>query len=82
MSDIEKAWCPNCRRWVLSNKMSYFAGMRACQACIEGVDSLEGVYEPYHESIQCIYCDSYDTVEQAPEWRKFKCNACGATFRI
>lgn len=82
MSDIERSWCPDCKRWVPSNKMFYFEGTRACQWCLEGTEQPKMVIEQHHEDMQCIYCDSYDTVEQVPEWRKFKCNACGATFRI
>lgn len=83
MSDIGMSWCPDCKRWVPEKRMNYFDGIRVCTWCMEGTKQPEGfVYDPYHESVQCIYCDSYDTVELRPHWRKFKCNECGEVFVI
>ena len=81
-SDAAMAWCPNCKCWVPFNQMQYFDGIRACEWCVEGTPQPEGlVYDPYHEKTQCIYCDSYDTVELKPQWNVFKCSTCGEIFR-
>lgn len=83
MSDYSMTWCEECRRWVPQNKLVYFDGHRVCQWCLDGVPTPESmVYDPHHEEVQCIYCDSYNTTEQAPQWRTFKCNDCGELFTI
>ena len=81
-TDIAMAWCPDCRKWVPAEKMNYFEGFRVCTWCMEGTAQPPGlVYEPYHEEVQCIYCDSYNTQEQVPQWGTYKCLDCGETFR-
>lgn len=81
MPNIEMSWCQDCKRWVPTSQMQYFEGMRVCTWCVEGTVQPEGfVHEPYHESIQCIYCDSYNTVELASKWNHYKCKDCGETF--
>ena len=55
---------------------------RVCTPCLEGTSEHNNyVYEPHHEDTECVYCGSYDTVEQAPNWKWYKCNTCGETFR-
>ena len=62
--------------------MQYFEGIRACEWCVEGTEHPQGmVYDPHHEEVQCIYCDSYNTIELKPRWGVFECSACGETFR-
>lgn len=82
---VDRSWCPICHRWVPASKMNYDVDddgriIRMCGYCIEGVDT-NFVKEEHHEQIQCVYCDSYDTVELAPQWNTYKCNNCGETFR-
>lgn len=83
MADHTMTWCQECKRWVPESKMNYFDGKRICQWCLDGVSTPEEfIYDPYHEGIQCIFCDSWDTTEQVPKWRTFKCNSCGEIFII
>ena len=83
MAEYAMSWCQECRRWVPAHKMNYFDGQRVCQWCLDGVETPANFVEDHHhEQIQCIYCDSYDTVEQAPLWGTFKCNACGEIFEV
>lgn len=82
LNEMSFAWCQECKCWVPASKMNYFDGNRVCQWCLDGVPTPENfVRDPHHEQTQCIYCDSYDTVEQQPNWGTFKCNSCGETFR-
>lgn len=82
MADKAYAWCQDCQRWVPAEKMNYFDGRRVCQWCMEGTKSLkEYVYEPNHERTQCVFCDSYNTIEQKPNWGVFRCNDCGEIFK-
>ena len=88
MSRVSWCWCPGCKKWVPEWLMNYDRDpethkiTRVCTPCLEGTsDKNSYVYEPHHEDTECIYCGSYDTTEQAPNWRWFKCNACGETFR-
>lgn len=77
MASIEWSWCPGCRCWVPHKKMQYFEDGRLCYWCLEELPTPEKyVYEPYHESIQCVYCDSYNTepTEDSNIWR---CRDCG-----
>lgn len=56
--------------------------IRVCTPCLEGTSTDNNfVQEVHHEDVRCIYCKSYDTVEQAPKWRWFKCNNCNKIFR-
>lgn len=83
---VERSWCPHCKRWVPSKEMNYDVDdddgrvIRMCNFCMEGTET-SFIEEPYHESVQCIYCDSYNTIEQTPQWGKYVCKDCGATFR-
>ena len=84
-ADYSMSWCQDCKCWVPAKELHYFDGFRVCTWCMEGVQHPEGtnfVYDPHHEQTQCIYCDSYDTTEQVPNWKTFKCNTCGETFKI
>lgn len=82
-SSYAYSWCRECKKWVPVDYMLYDdeTGLSVCSFCLEGTES-DFVYDPHHEQTQCIYCDSYDTVELKPEWKKFKCNTCGEVFRI
>ena len=81
-TEISYSWCQDCKRWVPAYHIHYFDGMRVCTWCIEGTVQPEGlVLELHHEDIQCIYCDSYNTEEQCPNWNTFKCKDCGEVFR-
>lgn len=82
MSDFAMAWCPDCRKWVPASEMHYFDGFRVCTWCMEGTVQLSGlVYDPHHEEVACVFCDSYDTIELSPNWGTYKCNACGEVFK-
>ena len=62
--------------------MNYFDGHRVCIWCMEGTPQPSGlVYDTHHEETQCIFCDSYNTIEQKPKWNWYKCNDCGEIFR-
>ena len=81
------SWCPVCKCWVWSDDMNYDTDdtgklLRICNYCMGKPlpVSKKFVYEPYHESIQCIYCDSYNTEELAPQWGKYKCRDCEEEF--
>ena len=81
-------WCPHCKKWVPAQLLMVDVDddgslIRMCVPCMEGTsDSNNYVYDPHHEETQCIYCDSYNTTEQKPNWRTFKCNDCGEIFKI
>lgn len=81
-TDIAMAWCQDCKKWVPANKMNYFDGFRVCTWCMEGTEQPDGlVYDPHREEVQCIYCDSYNTQGQVPNWGTFKCLDCNEIFR-
>lgn len=86
-TDIGMCHCPVCKKWVperLMNRDYDDDGklIRMCTPCMEGTsDNNKFVYDPHHEQTACIYCGSYDTVEQKPKWLWFKCNTCNNTFR-
>lgn len=83
MKNYSRSWCPECKRWVPEKKMHYDGLTRVCDWCLAGAPSPATlVQDVHHEQTACIYCGSYDTVEQAPKWRWFKCGACNATFRL
>lgn len=89
MIDYSRSWCPECERWVPADSMNILQDgnrtIRVCDRCLEQnpFDSNEEfVLDEHHEQTECIYCGSYDTVEQVPKWRWFKCGTCGATFRL
>lgn len=77
-------WCPECHKWVPEDKMVYgdVPTARVCEFCLDGTsDDNNYVKDDEHGCTRCIYCDSYNTTEQAPNWNVFKCNDCGAQFR-
>lgn len=85
---IEQGWChcPQCKKWVPEQLMNHDIVdgklIRVCTPCLEGTsDQNDYVYDPLHGKTKCIYCGSYDTVEQAPKWLWFTCQSCGKTFR-
>lgn len=82
---IEWSWCPQCKKWVPAKLMNYEIDERGmviqvCTPCLEGTET-DYVKDEEHGLTRCIYCDSSNTVELAPNWNKFKCNDCGETFR-
>lgn len=87
MADLSRSWCPECKKWVPSDLMNYDYDddgklIRVCTPCLEGTsDQNNYVYDPAHESVECIYCGSYNTVEQRPKWNWFICKDCGEIFR-
>ena len=88
MAEQGWCWCPSCKKWVPEELMNYDWDpetkilTRVCTPCLEGAaDENNYVLDKHHEDTACIYCGSYDTVEQYPKWRWFKCNSCGETFR-
>lgn len=82
---VERVWCPQCKKWVPLKEMNYDFDedgtlLRMCNFCMDGTENT-CIEEPHHEETQCIYCDSYNTKELAPNWNRFECLDCGATFR-
>lgn len=88
------SWCPQCHKWVPEELMNYDVDegkvIRVCTPCLEGTsDHNNYVVEEHHEDTKCLFCQSYDVVEQLKEntpkaqlkWNWFKCNSCGKTFR-
>ena len=77
--------CPECKKWVTSESMNYFDGIRVCNWCMnqeqESPPHDKFVYDPCFGKVQCIMCDSYDT-KYIPETkpRKYICNECGEEF--
>lgn len=85
MADKGYCWCPHCKKWVPEKLMNYDIEdgrvLRICTPCMDGTsESNSYVYDPHHEEVQCMFCDSYDTVEI--DRRKFKCNTCEEVFRV
>lgn len=74
--------CPECKKWVPSNSMNYFDGIRVCNWCLnQETTPDEFVHDPYFGKTQCIMCDSYDTrCLLGPTPRKYICNECGEEF--
>lgn len=55
---------------------------RVCTPCLEGTSETNNyVRDEHFGKVQCLYCDSYSTEEQAPKWGWFTCRDCGETFR-
>ena len=87
MSDIGRCWCPSCKKWVPENLMNRDYDddknlIRVCTPCLEGTaDQNDYVYDPHFADVQCVYCDSYNTVELKLKWGWFQCNECGEVFR-
>lgn len=80
-SEYAYAWCQDCKCWVPSNKMNYFDNNRVCIWCLEGIKKpQEFIYDPHHEDVQCIYCDSYNT--RVIDSHTFMCKECNEIFKI
>lgn len=82
---IERSWCPQCRKWVPAKLMNYDYDdngrlLRVCTPCLEGKE-ISYIEEPEHETVRCVWCDSTNVKELAPEWNKYWCNDCNETFR-
>lgn len=77
--------CQECKKWVPSDRMNYFDGMRICDWCLnqeqEQPPHDKFVYAPNFGKVQCIMCDSYDTDYIAGTLpRKYKCRECEEEF--
>lgn len=87
MADVGYCWCPECKKWVPEHLMNIDHDddgqlIRVCTPCLEGTSQDNHfVYDPNFDRVQCVYCDSFNTVEQAPQWNTFMCMDCGQTFR-
>lgn len=82
---VERAWCPQCKKWVPQSTMNYDWTedgqlFRVCNACLEGRET-DYIEEPEHETVRCVYCDSSNVKELAPKWNTYVCNDCDETFR-
>ena len=81
MPSYEYCHCPECRRWVPSNKMNYFDGIKVCNWCLnEEPTPDEFIHEPHYGKVQCIWCDSYDTDYLGTIPKKYRCRNCGEEF--
>lgn len=79
-NDSTYVWCPECRKWVPADLMQYDDNVRVCTPCLEGTsDRNNYLLDEYHEQIQCIYCDGYNTKETLGSL--WVCNDCGEIFR-
>ena len=82
MPSFEYSFCPDCKKWLPSDTMNYFEGMKVCNWCLNQAPTPnEFIHDPYYGKTQCIMCDSYDT-DYIPgtKPRKFKCHECGEEF--
>jgi hypothetical protein len=85
MPSFEYAHCPECKKWVPSDTMNYFDGLRVCNWCLnqeqEKPPHDKFVYDPNYGKARCIICDSYDTeyIEGTHPY-KYKCRECGEEF--
>ena len=84
MDLYSRCHCPECKKWVPSESMNYFDGLRVCNWCLNQEQNTpphdQFVYDPYFGKVQCIMCDSYDTQELTKH--KYKCRECGEEFII
>jgi DNA-directed RNA polymerase subunit RPC12/RpoP len=55
--------------------------IRICTPCLDEVET-DYILEEDHETTRCIYCDSADTRELAPNWKHYVCNTCGEKFVV
>ena len=82
-NDLGWSWCPECKKWVPMTDMNYDGSTRVCTHCLEGTSQDNNfVVDESFGKVQCIWCRSTDTVELAPDWRKFQCNTCGKSFKV
>ena len=77
--------CPECEKWVPSESMNYFDGIRVCNWCLneeqEKPPHNKFVHDPSYGKIQCIMCDSYNTLYiEGTKPRKYVCRECGEEF--
>ena len=78
-------YCPECKKWVPSDSMDYFEGMRVCDWCLNQEQEKPPhdafVYEPTYGKVQCIMCDSYYTIYiEGTKPKKYICRECGEEF--
>ena len=85
MAGFSFCHCPDCKKWVPSEHMNYFDGMKVCDWCLnqeqEKPPHDRFVYDPNFGKTMCIMCDSYNT-EYIPRTKpsKYKCRECGEEF--
>ena len=94
MAEIGYSWCPVCKYWVPSKYLHIYMDessplpQRVCSNC-QSTSSTELVfeykswnYDPYHESVRCPFCESYNTEscnsEQVADY--WRCLDCGEKF--
>lgn len=84
-TNFSYGYCPECKKWVPSDSMNYFDGIRVCNWCLNQEQGKpphdKFVYDPHYGKTQCIMCDSYET-DYIPGTnpRKYKCRECGEEF--
>lgn len=79
------SYCPECQKWIPSECMNYFDGIRVCNWCLNQEQDRpphdKFVHDPYYGKVQCIMCDSYNTVYiEGTKPRKYLCRECGEEF--
>ena len=83
MADLGYCHCPECKKWIPSNHMNYFDGIRVCDWCLnqeqEKPPHNRFVHDPNYGKVQCIWCDSYNT-ERVKGTKRIKCNNCEEEF--
>lgn len=77
--------CPECKKWVPSDSMNYFDGIRVCHWCLNQIQEQfphnKFVHDPNFGKEQCIMCDSYETEYiSGTKPPKYKCRECGEEF--
>lgn len=83
--EFSYGYCTECKKWVPSDSMNYFDGLRVCDWCLnqeqEQPPHDKFVYDPHYGKVQCIMCDSYETdYIEGTKPRKYKCRECGEEF--
>jgi hypothetical protein len=65
--------------------MNYFEDMKVCYWCMNQKQDEpphdKFVYEPHYGQVQCIMCDSYNTIKiESTQPQKYRCRECGEEF--
>ncbi len=92
MDDFRYVWCPECKCWIPADDVvtEVIDGnvVTVCSYCL-GEKPLPYnaylkrhgfVHDPNFGKVQCVYCDSYDTVENDTSGGYY-CNNCNEQFR-
>ena len=81
MPSFEYSYCPECQKWVPSDKMHYVDGIKVCDWCLNQIPTPdEFVHDATYGKVRCIWCDSYDTEDLGTIPKKYKCRECGEEF--